>query len=85
MWTATRWISCTVAVDGASTHRDSSLPAMSGLGARPVSAQTRTPAARAASAAESRLALAPDVDSSIRTSPLRPWARTWRANTSSTP
>src|SRR5690606_28521670 len=85
MWTATRWSSWTVAARGASTHRDSSLPAISGLGAGPVRAHTLRPAARAASAADSRLALAPLVDSSISTSPGRPCARTWRAKAASTP
>ncbi len=77
--TATRWVSCTVAVEAAATHRLSSAASISGLGPGPVSAHTWRPARRAAVAAAIRLALRPDVDSSISTSPGRPCAATWRA------
>jgi hypothetical protein len=83
--TSTKCISCTVAVESASTQMASSLIAASGFGAGPVSAQVVTPVSCAALTAASTLGLVPLVDNAISTSPGRPCARTPRANISSGP
>jgi hypothetical protein len=61
----------------------SSHTAASGLGAGPVIASTVMPHSRARRAAATALGCGPDVDSSTSTSPARPCASTWRANSSS--